>query len=44
LGWWFGSPSPSAPVIGWVLDQGVAGVMLPRIESAEEAKGIRVVL
>lgn len=29
---------PERSTIGWVLDQGVAGVMLPRIESAEEAK------
>ena len=31
-------PKPERSVIGWVLDQGVAGVMLPRIESAEEAR------
>lgn len=29
---------PERSVVGWVLDQGVAGVMLPRIESVEDAK------
>ena len=31
-------PRPERSVVGWVLDQGVAGVMLPRIESLEDAK------
>lgn len=30
-------PRPERSVVGWVLDQGVAGVMLPRIASLEEA-------
>lgn len=30
-------PRPERSVVGWVLDQGAAGVMLPRIESLEEA-------
>lgn len=30
-------PRPERSVVGWVLDQGVAGVMLPRIESLEDA-------
>lgn len=29
---------PERSVVGWVLDQGVAGVMLPRIESVDDAK------
>lgn len=31
-------PSPERSVVGWVLDQGAAGVMLPRIESVEDAR------
>lgn len=31
-------PRAERSVIGWVLDQGVAGVMLPRIESVEDAQ------
>lgn len=31
-------PQPDRSVVGWVLDQGVAGVMLPRIDSAEQAR------
>ena len=31
-------PRAERSVVGWVLDQGVAGVMLPRIESIEDAK------
>ncbi len=31
-------PRAERAVVGWVLDQGVAGVMLPRIESLEDAK------
>lgn len=30
-------PRPERSIVGWVLDQGAAGVMLPRIESAEDA-------
>lgn len=30
-------PRPERSVVGWVLDQGVAGVMLPRIESTSDA-------
>ena len=30
-------PKPERSVVGWVLDQGAAGVMLPRIESLEDA-------
>ena len=30
-------PAQERSVIGWVLDQGAAGVMVPRVESAEEA-------
>ena len=31
-------PQPERAVVGWVLDQGVAGVMLPRIESLDHAR------
>ena len=31
-------PKPERSVVGWVLDQGAAGVMLPRIESLEDAR------
>ena len=31
-------PRPERSVVGWVLDQGAAGVMLPRIESLEDAQ------
>ena len=30
-------PRPERSVVGWVLDQGVAGVMLPRIDSLDDA-------
>ena len=31
-------PQPERAVVGWVLDQGAAGVMLPRIESLDHAR------
>lgn len=31
-------PAPERAVIGWVLDQGAAGIMLPRIESLDHAR------
>ena len=31
-------PQPERAVVGWVLDQGAAGVMLPRIDSLDHAR------
>ena len=33
-------PQPERAVVGWVLDQGVGGVMLPRIESLDHAREV----
>ena len=33
-------PTPERSIIGWVCDQGAAGVMVPRIESADQAREV----
>ena len=33
-------PRPDRAMIGWVVDQGAAGVMVPRIESVEQAREV----